>query len=149
MAGLPSPQILAALRGGAPGPAPTGAPLPPPPPGAMPPGAPPPHPPMAGGPAGAQGGMPAQIMMLAFLAGAGLDKIVGSIQKLRDAGTGSRADRQHRGGVRVEAAQNPGMTIAPQMAQMMAQNPGLAARLMSMVRGQMGGPAGPPQMPPM
>lgn len=99
-----------------------GAPAAPPggPPGA-PPGMPPQRPPMPGAGAPPQppmGGM--NIMtMLAFLAGAGLDKVVGSISKLQSP-AGQGAARQHRPGVRLEAAQNPSMTIAPLLAKLMA-----------------------------
>lgn len=46
--------------------------------------------------------------------------VVKNIQKIMTP-QGSGASRQHRGGVRMDAAQAPGMTIAPQMMQQMQQ----------------------------
>lgn len=86
--------------------------------------------------------MPMQIMMLAFLAGAGMDKIVGSISKMRDIVSGKAGGTKT--GPKADAAGSGGMSISPQIAQMLAQNPGLAARLMQMVKQQMPGAGGPP-----
>lgn len=94
------------------------------PPGAMPPpGAPPPAPPpMAPPPPG--GASPSGLfMLLSFLAGSGVSGIAGSLEKIKKTLTmppGSGPNREHQGGVRLEAANNPNMTIAPQMAQVMA-----------------------------
>ncbi len=91
--------------------------------GAMPPpqqGAPPAMPPRpAPKPQGPMSGM---FLLLSFLAGAGLDKATNSVSKLLKLGQPGTADpnRAHRGGVRLDAARNPGMTIAPQMASMLA-----------------------------
>lgn len=100
------------------------------PPGAIsPPGAPPGAPPMAppGLPKPPMGGGPpvsGLFLLLSFLAGSGVHTLTDSIAKLHKLATGGpTADptRAHRGGVRLEATQTPSMTIAPQMAQMLAQ----------------------------
>lgn len=87
-----------------------------------PPTAPPPSPAGMGGPAG----MPQMPMgmMLAFLAGMGLPQLAQTIEKMKktqEGPTGQGPTRAHRAGVRVEAAANPGMTIAPMLAQMIAR----------------------------
>ena len=99
------------------------------PPGAMPPpgpgappaaGAPPMAPPPAPGGASPMSGL---FMLLSFLAGSGVSGVASSLEKLKKTITmppGSGPNREHQGGVRLEAANNPNMTIAPQMAQMMA-----------------------------
>lgn len=85
--------------------------------------APAPRPPM---PAPQNGPMSGMFLLLSFLAGAGLDKTVQSIAKLGKIGQPDAANplRAHRGGVRLDAAHNPGMTIAPQFAQMLAAKAG-------------------------
>ncbi len=74
-------------------------------------------------PPGQGGGMNPIQLLLSFLAGAGLDKVVAALGKITTP-AGAGAARKHQGGVRMEAAQNPGMTVAPQMAQQMAQGMG-------------------------
>lgn len=60
------------------------------------------------------------LLLLSFLAGAGLDKVIGNVMKVMQP-KGSGQNREHRGGVRMDAAQAPGMTIAPQMMQQLQQ----------------------------
>lgn len=52
---------------------------------------------------------------LAFLAGAGLDKVVNTIRKLIEP-PGQGANRERRGGVRLEST-DEGLTLAPQLIQ--------------------------------
>lgn len=94
-------------------------------PGQPPMGAPgvPPAPMPAPPPMGAPPPTSGLFLLLAFLAGAGLDKTAGAVERIKKTMSGqmdSGAARAHRGGVRLDAANNPGMTIAPQMAQMLA-----------------------------
>ena len=105
------PQIPASLQ------APPGQPGGPSPASGAPPG-------MAK-PPGQGGGMNPIQLLLSFLAGAGLDKVVAALSKvMQPPGGAGGAGRKHQGGVRMEASQNPGMTVAPQMAQQMAQGMG-------------------------
>lgn len=94
------------------------------PPMAPHPPVPPPPPPGAG--AGPMSGL---YMLLAFLAGSGLEKATNSVGKIAKLFGGAANPngqpaanplRAHRGGIRLDAANNPGMTIAPQFAQMLA-----------------------------
>ena len=103
----------------------------PPPPGgvAQPPagaGGVPMRPPQPAPPAGGSSPASGLFLLLSFLAGSGLDKAVNSISKIAKLGQAPTADpnRAHRGGIRLDAANNPGMTIAPQMAQMLAAKAG-------------------------
>lgn len=130
------------------------------PPGAVPQGGNPPSPaapqtasgPRPAPPASPLSGMSGMFLLLSFLAGSGLDKAVNSISKIAKLGQAGTADpnRAHRGGIRMDAANAPGMTIAPQMAQMLAaksaQQPSgsddLVALLAKALQIQVG-PAGP------
>ena len=123
MAALPMnlPAIAAGTPGGAP---PSAGPVP------MPPGAMPPHPPMppAAPPPNPMGGGNSMGMLLALLAGAGIGPLIQSITKLqKPPGTGPT--RTHQGGIRTEASNNPGMTIAPALAQILAKTQGNAGGL--------------------
>lgn len=105
----------------------------------------PPRPmPQQGQPGGGGPGDAGKLLM-AFMAGAGFDKIVSNVMKLKGGGQGG-GDRKHVGGVRAEAAQTPGMTVAPQLAQQMAQGgqpqglpPQITALLQAILRGRQGG----------
>lgn len=100
--------------------------------------------------------MSGMFLLLSFLAGAGLDKATNSVGKIAKliggGGQGADPTRQHKGGIRMEAAQNPGMTIAPQMAQMLAskagQQPSGSDDLISLLIKALQGSVGPGPMPP-
>lgn len=108
---------------------------------------------------GAAGGSLLQ-MLLAFLAGSGLQSTVQNVNKIfslggKGKGAGGAGqppadpNRAHRGGVRMEASQQPGQTIAPQLLQRAQQDPKLMQMLMMLLmKGQGGGGGMPPQGPP-
>lgn len=87
-------------------------------------------------------GLPMQIMMLAFMAGAGISNMAQSLGKMKDLISGKPAAGAK--GAKADAAASGGMSIPPQVAQMLASNPSMAARLMAMVKQQMQGGGAPP-----
>lgn len=142
-----------------------GLPQMPPSSGGSPSAAPPVQPPSpaSGSPLGALGGSPNAggsllQMILAFLAGSGLDKTVSSLTKLmngRGQGRGANGgdqSRPHQGGVKVQAGP-PGATVTPSAMAQQQQggqpSPQMIQQLLAMLAAKQGGPPGmPPGMPP-
>ena len=69
------------------------------------------------------GGMNPIQLLLSFLAGAGLDKVVAALSKITQQPGAKGAPKPH-GAMQAQAAQNPAMSVPPQMAQQMAQGMG-------------------------
>ena len=74
-------------------------------------------------PPGQGGGMNPIQLLLSFLAGAGLDKVVAALSKITQQPGTKGAPKPH-GATQAQAAQNPAMSVPPQMAQQMAQGMG-------------------------
>ena len=74
-------------------------------------------------PPGQGGGMNPIQLLLSFLAGAGLDKVVAALGKITQQPGAKGAPKPH-GATQAQAAQNPAMSVPPQMAQQMAQGMG-------------------------
>ena len=74
-------------------------------------------------PPGQGGGMNPIQLLLSFLAGAGLDKVVAALSKITQQPGAKGAPKPH-GATQAQAAQNPAMSVPPQMAQQMAQGMG-------------------------
>jgi len=80
-------------------------------------------------PGGAPSAAPQSMgMLLALLAGAGIKPLIESMLKLQKP-PGQGPNRAHQGGIRAEASQNPGMTIAPALAQIVAKSRGAVGGL--------------------
>jgi hypothetical protein len=107
------------------GPPPPGS-LPPSQPGGAPGAAPLPTPAPPGGKS-PSGGQNPILLLLSFLAGAGLDKVIGNVMKLiKPPGQGPKS------GARMDASKAPAQTMTPQMMQQLQG------------QGQPGQPGGPP-----